>query len=502
MTAWPELTIAGLGPAGLDLTPPEVVRLAKETPSVVVRTARHPAVDELRELIPHLRSLDHLYDAANDFSLLYPALAAEVWSSSLDGPLLYLTPGHPVMGEESVRILLRRAREESRPVEIIAAPSFVDLALTALAGAGVDADWSGWSVVDGWTLSRVDWSTERPALIFQVDHSAALSRAKLALLEEYPGETEVAVIRRAGLPDQSVTWRRLHRIDWEGEAILDHLTSLYIPPLPAEERRADFRDYVELVAMLRSPEGCPWDRAQTPESLKRYVLEEAYEVLEAIDSQDAERLQDELGDLLLQVLLQSQIATESDSFTIRDVIAGAVEKLTRRHPHVFSDASAENPEEVVRHWEAVKQQEKPERTSAMDGVPRELPALMKALKVSKKAVRVGFEWPTLEAVIEKLHEEIEELQQEIPGADPARLEEEIGDLLFTVVNLARWLQVDPEEALRRMVDRFDSRFREMEHLARQAGSASLSGLSIEELDSLWTEAKRRAETPVRRRASE
>jgi len=241
--------------------------------------------------------------------------------------------------------------------------------------------------------------------------------------------------------------------------------------------------------MLRSPEGCPWDREQTYQSLKRFVLEEAYEVLEAVDSEVPDRLCDELGDLMLQVLLYSQIAREEGAFDIRDVIARHVEKLVRRHPHVFGDVSVRDAEEVKRNWDAIKQQEKPERTSALDGVPRELPALMKALEVSKRAVKVGFEWPALEGVLAKLDEEVAELKAELSERDPEKLTGEIGDLLFTVVNVARWLKIDPEEALRLMLRRFEGRFREMEHLAAAEGRP-LQGRPIEDLDRLWEEAKR------------
>jgi MazG family protein len=195
-----------------------------------------------------------------------------------------------------------------------------------------------------------------------------------------------------------------------------------------------------------------------------------------------------LGDLMLQVLLLSQIGAEEGTFDIRDVMAAIVEKLIRRHPHVFGDVAVQGTEDVLRNWEAIKREEKPERTSVLDGVPRELPALMKALEVSKRVVRVGFEWPTLDAVLDKLDEEVAELKAELPARDRDRLMGELGDLLFTVVNVARWLKIDPEEALRGMIDRFGSRFREVERMAEASGHP-ITELGIEELERLWQQAK-------------
>jgi MazG family protein len=252
-----------------------------------------------------------------------------------------------------------------------------------------------------------------------------------------------------------------------------------------------FETFVEIIARLRGPDGCPWDREQTFESLKRFMIEEAYEAVEAVDSGQRAKLCDELGDVLIQVVLNSQLAAEEGSFTIRDVIANVTDKLIRRHPHVFGDVSVADSAEVLHNWEQIKRQERPERTSVVDGVPRDLPALMKAMEVSKRVVRVGFEWPTLDEVFAKLEEEIAELRAAIPEGDHDAIAGEIGDLLFTTVNIARFLKVDPEDALRTMVARFTDRFRHVEQLAAQGGKP-LTEMSIEELDALWEAAKSRS----------
>jgi tetrapyrrole methylase family protein/MazG family protein len=315
------------------------------------------------------------------------------------------------------------------------------------------------------------------------------SRLKLALLEHYPETHQVRVIRWAGVAGaEAVTTVPLFELDRPRAGEYDHLVAVYVPSVPPEERRTTFQDLVDVVARLRGPDGCPWDKEQTYISLKRFVLEEAYEVLEAIDGGDPERLADELGDLLLQVVLQAQLAREDGYFDIRDVLFSITDKLIRRHPHVFGDVQVSGSDEVLVNWEQIKRQERPERASALDGVPVHLPALMKALEVSKRAVKVGFEWPALDDVLAKLDEEVAELHEALPRCDRQELEGELGDVLFTLVNIARWLKIDPEEALRTMVERFSGRFRELERLA-QARGRPLESMNIQELDELWEQAK-------------
>lgn len=252
-----------------------------------------------------------------------------------------------------------------------------------------------------------------------------------------------------------------------------------------------FEELVEIMTRLRGPEGCPWDREQTLDSLKKYAVEETYEVVDAIDSKDMDELRGELGDLLLQVVFQAELAREEKIFDIKDVIDGINAKLIRRHPHVFGDAKVECAEEVLHRWEQIKRGEKgyEHRTSVLDGVPSHLPALMLAMEISKRAAKAGFEWPDLDAVVEKLDEEVDELKYELKTGDRARISEEIGDLLFTIVNVARWTKIDPEDALRAMTRRFGDRFRKIEEAARESGKP-LEEMTIEEMDAVWDRAKR------------
>jgi len=246
-----------------------------------------------------------------------------------------------------------------------------------------------------------------------------------------------------------------------------------------------FDELVGVMARLRAPDGCPWDREQTHHSLRPYLLEEAYEALEAMDAEDWPRLCDELGDVLLQVVFHAQLASERGDFSVEDVCEKIVTKLKRRHPHVFADSVADTPDDVIDRWEKLKREEDgyQERESAVDGVPAILPALQRAYKLQKRASRAGFDWPEISGPRAKVDEELREVEE----AEGQAVEEELGDLLFAVVNLARFLDVEPEGALRGANERFSRRFRVVEEQA--GGSERLREMDLEEMDVLWERAK-------------
>ncbi len=251
-------------------------------------------------------------------------------------------------------------------------------------------------------------------------------------------------------------------------------------------RSDNLRQLVDVVDRLLGPGGCPWDQAQTHESLKRHLLEETYEVLDAIDGGSKEKLKEELGDLLLQPIMHAQMERLTGEFDIDQVAATITEKLVRRHPHVFGETSGADAEEVLKNWDSIKKNERPaEEQSILNGVPRTMPALLRAFEVSKRAARVGFEWPNREAVFEKLKEEQSELHEAIDSGDEAWIEEELGDMLFTLVNIARWCEAEPEEALRKMLNRFTARFMSME----KGATKELGQLTPQEWDRLWEQAK-------------
>jgi tetrapyrrole methylase family protein/MazG family protein len=326
----------------------------------------------------------------------------------------------------------------------------------------------------------------RPTLIPWLNSPELARRVQRSLLNAYPGQTTVTLV-------QAGTVRHCLLTELGEQPNLGDATHLYLPAL---ESAGDFSVFQKTIAHLRSPNGCPWDREQTHQSLRPYLLEEAYEVLDTLDRGDHRALAEELGDLLLQVLLHTQIAIERNEFNMSDVIGHINRKLWRRHPHVFGDVTVNSVEDVTANWEAIKKTERRNNhnnnspaavtPSALDGVPNGLPALVEALIISKKAVRVGFEWSNIEEVLDKLIEEAREITQ---AETDLELESEIGDFLFSAVNLARWRNIDPESALRTTNARFRRRFTMIETLAARQGQ-SLEQMSIAEMDALWNEAKR------------
>jgi tetrapyrrole methylase family protein/MazG family protein len=395
---------------------------------------------------------------------------------------VYAVPGHPSIGESTVRRLRPLCAAAGVALRLVPGLSFVDAVCATL---GVDAG-QGLRVADALDLGRLDPTV--PLLVCQLYSRRVASHVKLTLGQHYPDEHPVVLVRAAGVPGQETRCERaLFEIDRDGFA--DHLTSLFVPPLAPLQAQREPQTLVEVMARLRAPDGCPWDREQTHASLRKYLLEETYETLAALDAGDAVALEEELGDLLLQIVFHAQVAAEAGVFDLGDVVAGIVAKLIRRHPHVFGAQQAGDAATVLRNWEALKRAERAAaehaaERSMLDGVPRAMPALASAQAVQDRAARVGFDWPDVGGVVDKVAEEARELA----GAPPEGRQEELGDLLFTIVNLARRLGVDAEEALRSSNQKFRARFAAMEGAARAAGR-TLEEYDLEGLNALWDEAK-------------
>lgn len=459
------LTVVGLGPGNpgqLTLDAKEALSNAK---TLFLRTEHHPTVEALRSWGLSWSSFDSLYDSSKTFEEVYGAIVETLLAHP---DAVYAVPGHPLVAEDTVRQLIERTE-----VRIVPGLSALEAMYAAI---GVDPS-LGMQVFDGLRLGKIDPTV--PTMVLQLYSREIASDIKLSLMRYYPDEHPVQVIRGAGLPDQrveSLPLFEVDRLDW-----IDPLTSLYLPPA----RPVGVDHLAKLVADLRAPGGCPWDREQTPKSLRRYVIEEAYEVVEAIDSEDKEWLEEELGDLLLQVVLQSQIAAETGDFDLLDVAEGISRKIIHRHPHIFGTGKAETAEEVKQKWEEIKKEEKG-RVSALEGVPKVLPALTQSEKLQKKAASVGFDWPDLEGVWDKIQEEIAEAKQAIDEKDQKAVHHEIGDILLALANLARKAKIDPEDALRDANRRFTQRFQKMEELSERP----LNGMTLDELEALYQRAKR------------
>jgi len=478
------ITIVGLGPGDARHLTREAWEVLESSPEIWLRTERHPTVSNLPPGL-RLHSFDHLYDGGDDFAKVYDTIIQRVLEmGQRPGGVIYAVPGHPLVGEATVEAILSSAGRVSLPVRVVEGLSFVEPTLTALR---IDA-LQGLQIVDAIDLARSHHpplNSDLPALVGQLYSRLLASEVKLTLMNQYPDDHEVVLVRAAGTRETCLVPRPLYQLDRADGAAAQvaHLTTLYVPPLADV---TSFEGLQETVAHLRAPEGCPWDREQTHESLRTGLLEEAYESVGAIDRGDTAALQEELGDLLLQVLLQTQIATEAGEFKMPDVIAGIDGKLKHRHPHVWGGRDVADTQEVLHNWEELKREEKQDRSSVLDGVPRALPALQQADTYGRRVARVGFDWRELDGVVDKVREELAELES---ASTLERQEAELGDLLFAVANWARWLGIDPETALRQANTRFAGRFRWLERVAMGRG-LDVATLSIDELEALWQEAKR------------
>lgn len=476
----PGITIIGLGPGNPEQLTLEAWRALEGSQEVYLRTLRHPVVEALPRG-PAYRSFDDLYEAHDSFPEVYEAMAQRLLAlAERPEGVVYAVPGHPTMGETSVRRALELAAERALPVRIIAGLSFLEPTAVAL---GIDP-FDGLQIADATALAlrhHPNLDPDVAALVVQVYNRQLASEVKLTLMSLYHDDHPVRLVRAAGTPDASVRDLPLYELDRQGD--LDHLTSLYIPALAEPGSVARFQD---VVARLRAPDGCPWDREQTHQTLRTHLLEETYEVLDALDTDDMDKLREELGDLMLQILLHAQIAVEDGDFKLVDSMQHVMEKLIRRHPHVFGGEKVQDSDEVLRAWEQIKRQERGEHfASLLAGISRALPSLSQALEMQRRAARVGFDWGSVEPVEAKVAEEIEEFRL---APDPERRSAEFGDLLFSLVNLARWHAIDPESALREANQRFARRFETIERHAADIGRP-LEEMTLEEMDALWDEAK-------------
>lgn len=440
-----ELIVVGLGPGDASLLTVEARDLIAAAQEVWLRTARHPTVAGLPPG-PRYESFDEIYEREPSFEAVYEAIVRRVLElAARPEGAVYAVPGHPLFGEATVRALLLRAPEAGVSMRIAAGVSFVDTIATAL---GLDPLTDGLLILDALSLGdrRRMLVPERPTVVAQVYDRRAASQAKLALLAAYPPDHPVRIARASGTGDAGVIDTTLARLDHEDA--FDHLVTLYLPPLGLTDDVRSFEGLRAVVAQLRSPDGgCPWDLEQTHETLKRFLLEEAYEALDALDAGEPHKLAEELGDLLMQVVLQAQVAEDADEFVIEDVIASITAKLIRRHPHVFGDVEVEGAGDVIRNWDALKKDERGD-APLLDAVPQAMPALAQAQSVQSRAAKAGIG----PAIVPP--DAVARMLRDLTSATDAVTAAQLGDLLFGIVALARDRDLDAEESLRLAVRRF------------------------------------------------
>lgn len=325
-------------------------------------------------------------------------------------------------------------------------------------------------------------------LIGQVYDSFIASEVKLSLMEKYPYDHPVTIVTAAGSSAEKLTTVPLFELDRETE--VNNLTTVYVPPvLQLYDRLKEWTSFREIIAKLRAPDGCPWDRAQTHTTLKKYLIEEVHELLEAIESEDDEGFIEELGDVLLQVFLHAQIGEDDGYFAMEDILQSIGEKMIRRHPHVFGDVEVENETDVIENWQAIKASEKDEEDSLLEKQERHHSSLLTSLNYQKEAAKVGFDWPDVDGAIEKFQEEWTEFQQAIHHESKENQLDELGDVLFTTVNVARFLQLSPEEAMIHANRKFKKRFTFVERCVRD-GKGNFSDYTLDELEQFWQLGKR------------
>ncbi|WP_374719642.1 nucleoside triphosphate pyrophosphohydrolase [Parageobacillus toebii] len=476
--------IFGLGAGDIEQLPLGVYRKLKTASPLFLRTKEHPVVAALEEEGVSFTSFDSIYEKHEQFEDVYEEITTILLEQVKKRDIFYAVPGHPLVAEKTVQLLLEAERRKECRVVIEGGQSFLDALFTTLKIDPIE----GFQLIDATSFQGEQLN--KHTIFCQVYDSFIASEVKLTLMEQLPDDYPVYIVTAAGSKEEKVTKIPLYELD--RSTTLNNLTSVYVPPVREEKLLYHrFETLRRVIATLRGPNGCPWDRKQTHESLKRYLLEETYELFEAIDENDDEHMIEELGDVLLQVMLHAQIGEDEGMFSIDDVIRGITEKMIRRHPHVFGDIIVENAEQVVENWQRIKEKEKKDRSnSLLDDVPKSLPNILKAYEFQKKAAKVGFDWDDVKPMWEKVEEEIAEFKRETLAEQNtrSRLISEFGDILFALINIARYYDINPEEALHSTNKKFYQRFSYIEEQAQKRGVA-LTSLSLAELDRFWEEAK-------------
>ncbi|OEH84345.1 nucleoside triphosphate pyrophosphohydrolase [Desulfuribacillus stibiiarsenatis] len=482
-----KIFVMGLGAGSIDALTVRAYQLLKAGYPIFLRTERHPVVQLLHDENILYECFDAIYDQADNFDEVYETIVSKLmaFAQESQSPIVYAVPGHPMVAERSVKLLRAQSEKSGIPLEIISSSSFLDDMFSALS---VDPN-EGFLLLDGLDFDETKLDSRFHTIITQVYSPQVASDVKLVLMDYYPENTEVAVIRGAGVQGLEQVWRvPIYEMDRIQE--IDHLTAVYIAPGNDKEQNKSFGKLVDIVKRLRGPGGCPWDQEQTHESIRSYLIEETYEVLEALDSGDMEHFAEELGDLLLHVVMHAQIAKDEGNFSIFQVVESISEKMIRRHPHVFHETMVGNVEDVLHNWDEIKKKEKQKKDgekapSVLDGIPKGLPMLMYSYKQQKKAAKVGFDWDQEEQVWEKVEEELNELRL-AKGEERA---DELGDVLYAIVNLARFMKIDPEDALHRTCLKFSQRFQYIEQKLEEKG-LEFSEVSLDWMEEQWQKAKK------------
>ncbi|MER2006929.1 MAG: nucleoside triphosphate pyrophosphohydrolase [Psychrobacillus sp.] len=480
-----EITIIGLGAGDLNQLPLGIYKKLKNATHLYVRTEQHPVLQELQTEGVTWTSFDAIYEKNDQFENVYKEIVENLLKPSAVNPIIYAVPGHPLVAEQTVQLLVQAEKQGKATITIEGGQSFLDPIFGALRIDPIE----GFQLLDGTSFKRDDIQMNSHVLIGQVYDSFSASDVKLTLMEKYPDDFEVTIVTAAGSSEEVLKKVPLFELDREME--LNNLTTLYVPPIHEKESRVkEWQTLREVVAQLRGPNGCPWDKEQTHTTLKKYAVEEVYELLQAIDEEDDDHIVEELGDVLLQVFLHAQIGEDNGYFSLEDVLASITEKMIRRHPHVFGDVEANSTEQVLSNWQEIKEKEgKKTSKSLLEDELRTESSLLTSFNYQKRAAKVGFDWPEVSGAWDKFEEELQEWKAELVSNDKQAQTDELGDLLFTVVNLARFYGLSPELAMMQANQKFKRRFEYIERCVQQ-NRGSFEDYNLEELDQFWKDAKK------------
>jgi len=472
------LHVMGLGPSGLEQLTLGNYRRICGAKKIFARTAEHPCVQELMTEGICVESFDEIYATKPSFEEVYESITEQLRKELEKGSeVIYVVPGHPMVAEKTVQLIGEKLAQEYEVV-IHPALSFVDEIFRVLKFDPID----GVLIRNYDTLKNVGLTGKEWLIIPQVYNKLIASEVKLDLMSSYPDDAWVYITKALGTPVEQVDKLPLYELD---HGTFDHLTTIVLPP---NSDVISFSKLTKVMTILRSEQGCAWDREQTHDTLKPCLIEESYEVLDAIEKKDMYNLCEELGDLLMQVVFHAQLASEDSEFDIQDVLQGVIQKLIRRHPHVFGEEKVETADDVILTWDRIKQEEKAGGNDELVffNDPLGLPALMWASSTQRRVAKVGFDWSDIDGPWGKVEEELQELKSAL--SDGIGIREELGDLMFSIVNLSRFLKLDAEEVLRDTIHKFQRRFLEMVELTRKDG-LDLEQLPLDEMDVFWERAK-------------
>ena len=478
-----KLTIIGLGAGDLDQLSLGTYRKLKEANYIIARTDQHPAVLELKAEGIVVESFDSIYEKHDSFEHVYEEIVALLIEMCLEKSVTYVVPGHPLVAEKTVQLLIEKEQQGILKLEVAGGSSFLDPMFAALRIDPIE----GFQLLDGTGMKRDDVHMTQHVLIGQVYDAFVASEVKLSLMEKYAFDHPVTIVSSAGSVNEKLRTVPLFELDRETE--IDNLTTVYVPPVQnLNDRLKEWATFRGIIAQLRGPNGCPWDREQTNKSLKRYLVEETHELLQAISNEDDDGIIEELGDVLLQVFLHAQIGEDDGYFALEDILEVVGSKMIRRHPHVFGEGIAVTSDDVVRNWQEIKQDEKQHKESVLDDQERYGSSLLTAFNYQKEAAKVGFDWPDIKGALDKFDEEWLEFQHEVANGTASQQLDELGDVLFTLVNIARYLKLSPEEAMIHANGKFKSRFSFVEKkVAERHGK--FDDYKLDELEEFWQQAK-------------